>query len=294
MELAVPVLPSSDFNFDCSNCSSPYITAPSSPQKFGTFNHSTSKSRTLSQDFHFLDDDNDDQFEFNFSGPLVRPSLSAADELFDGGKIRPLIPQQKDQTAVDVTTTTSRKQERGRERTPISEKPLNYKHKGSRSLSPLRVSDLILDQEEEINSVDSKRTTETTSNSKSSYSSSFLSAISLGYKKWKLKDLLLFRSASEGRAIGKDQMTRYALLSKRSPEIAEDLKNSSFRSTESGAGSCSRRRGRVSAHELHYTANRAVSEEMKRKTFLPYRHGLLGCLGFNQDVSRSIGSLTRG
>jgi hypothetical protein len=36
----------------------------------------------------------------------------------------------------------------------------------------------------------------------------------------------------------------------------------------------------VSAHELHYTANRAQAEELRRKTFLPYRQGVLGCLGF--------------
>ncbi|KAL7204398.1 hypothetical protein ACSBR2_017465 [Camellia fascicularis] len=33
-----------------------------------------------------------------------------------------------------------------------------------------------------------------------------------------------------------------------------------------------------SAHELHYTANRAQAKEMKKKT-LPYRQGLVGCLG---------------
>ncbi|KVH43919.1 hypothetical protein Ccrd_025744, partial [Cynara cardunculus var. scolymus] len=33
---------------------------------------------------------------------------------------------------------------------------------------------------------------------------------------------------------------------------------------------------KVSAHEIHYTANRAVAEEMRRKTFLPYKSGLLG------------------
>ncbi|XP_022989418.1 uncharacterized protein LOC111486475 isoform X1 [Cucurbita maxima] len=36
-----------------------------------------------------------------------------------------------------------------------------------------------------------------------------------------------------------------------------------------------------SPHERHYTANRAHSEEMKKKTYLPYRQGLLGCLGFS-------------
>ncbi|XP_038989887.1 uncharacterized protein LOC103697981 [Phoenix dactylifera] len=35
-----------------------------------------------------------------------------------------------------------------------------------------------------------------------------------------------------------------------------------------------------SPHERHYTANQVQTEEMRRKTFLPYRQGLLGCLGF--------------
>lgn len=36
----------------------------------------------------------------------------------------------------------------------------------------------------------------------------------------------------------------------------------------------------ISAHELHYTANRAQAEELRKKTFLPYRQGLLACLGY--------------
>ncbi|KAL1543985.1 hypothetical protein AAHA92_20894 [Salvia divinorum] len=44
------------------------------------------------------------------------------------------------------------------------------------------------------------------------------------------------------------------------------------------------------AHELHYTTNRAQAEEMKKKTFLPYRQGLFGCLvGFS---SKSYGAFT--
>lgn len=70
-----------------------------------------------------------------------------------------------------------------------------------------------------------------------------------------------------------------------------------------GVGSTSKRRGNrvaVSAHELHYKLNRAVSQEMRKKTFLPYKQGLLGCLGFvpgggGSEVSRSsTGSMTRG
>ena len=133
----VPV-PPTDFNFD-SACSSPYMTAPSSPQRFGNFFFSAPTSPTYASSFYRelndlshatnsssavpfqweekpgtpkrkdfdgrvdgradkksnQDDDDDDEcdedFEFNFSGQLERTSLSA-DELFDGGKIKPLKP----------------------------------------------------------------------------------------------------------------------------------------------------------------------------------------------------------
>ncbi|PWA55105.1 hypothetical protein CTI12_AA190230 [Artemisia annua] len=55
-------------------------------------------------------------------------------------------------------------------------------------------------------------------------------------------------------------------------------------------GVSNRRLGRSarSAHEVHYTLNRAQSEEMRRKTYLPYKQGLLGCLGFS---SKSYGAM---
>ncbi|XP_022762326.1 uncharacterized protein LOC111308276 [Durio zibethinus] len=389
MEVVVPV-PAVDFNFD-STCSSPYMTAPSSPQRFGNFFLSAPTSPTCVSSFrrelidlshvtnsssavpfqweekpgtpkrtgfdgrvdrgHKSNDDDGDgdgdgceDFEFNFSGQLERTSLSA-EELFDGGKIRPLKPppgyeqfsstvssprspksrafRHKDFDPFEAAIEKSRKsvvllkqppqqkpehdqkktqlqsQQRGRERTSgssssTSSSSYNYVHKKSRSLSPLRVSDVMFEQEE--CSSQSEKTIAVTTSYPKSYVSSILSAISFskGNRKWKLKDLLLFRSASEGRATSKDPLRKYALLSKREPE---DVKNASFRSTESvGSVSSSRRRAPVSAHELHYTANRAVSEELRRKTFLPYKHGLLGCLGFNpglHEISRGIGSLTR-
>jgi hypothetical protein len=316
---------SADFNFD-SNCSSPYITAPSSPQRFANnffFSAPTSPSRVSplfppqssdpkanhnhSNNYSF---GNDDDFEFDFSGNLQRDSLSAADELFHGGKIRPLKPPQrfnsgdipispriqKKKTVQDhdhdhdperdldpfeaaiEEKIRNKEEKRGRERV------LSSGRKGSRSLSPLRVSDIVENSEDV--SVSSS-----TSNMKS-----FLS-FTKGYRKWRIRDFLLFRSASEGRANEKDPLRKYTALSKKSVAAAEDdVRNSSFRSTES-SGSFSRRRGPVSAHELHYTLNRAATEEMRKKTFLPYKRGLLGCLGSNHhrmdQISRGIGSLPR-
>ncbi|PON35848.1 hypothetical protein PanWU01x14_332940 [Parasponia andersonii] len=407
MEVVVPV-PPADFNFD-SACSSPYMTAPSSPQRFGNFFFSAPTSparvsaavygvdlslisgagrdiptRNSASSIPFKweetpgvpkgktrndinsdrnNNDNDDQdFEFDFSGQLEKTSLSAADELFDGGKIRPLKPPPRLQVRTDgsgnydsgPSTTSSprsprsrisqgkkmvqevlmaprRKKEEdfdpfttaieearkkqnqeedqlGREKSARGRgnSATNHGRKGTRSLSPMRVSDALLFGPEENSSRFSGKivpdTNSPTSNSKSAYSS-ILSAISFAkdYRKWKLRDLLLFRSASEGRASSaSESLRKYDVLSKKTAAaVADDVRNSSFRSTDSVGSVSSRRRTGppVSAHELHYTVNRAVSEEMKKKTFLPYKQGLLGCLGFNpgvHEISRSFGSLSRG
>ncbi|GLT36998.1 hypothetical protein SLA2020_113420 [Shorea laevis] len=354
MEIGV-VLPlrAHDFNFD-SSCSSPYMTAPSSPQRLGNFFFSAPTSPTRTSTFYhdFNDaysspsavpfsweekpgtpkgggsrsknvncDDRDEDFEFDFSAQLERTPLSA-EELFDDGKIRPLKPPpglnsprsprsprspilriipKKDFDPFAIALEKTRtgedfsKKQRGRQRSPVSSNS-SYVHKGSRSLSPLRVSDIMLDPDHDSSQSGKSITPARTSTTLKSYASSILSVISFskGRRKWRLKDFLLFRSASEGRATDKDQLREYALLSKKEPE---DVKNSSFRSTESVGSVSSRRRGEVSAHEFHYTANRTASEELKRKTCLPYKQGPLGCLRFNtgmHEISRGIGSLTRG
>ncbi|KAM7482527.1 hypothetical protein LguiB_007110 [Lonicera macranthoides] len=329
MKLLIPS-PAVDFNFD-STSNSPYATAPSSPQRFGTnyfFSAPTSPTRSSPFFHHFStpseipfnweekpgipktttspNELSDTDFAFDFSGQLERPSLSA-DELFDDGKIKPLKPpprfhysdspkspkspkkmfkeafsprhKKKEIDPFSAAIEQTRRErpieedQRGRERNhnPSNSGVKDKESRTSRSLSPLRASDMLF--EPEINQQTSKQS----------------SSGSTWYNKWKLKDLLLFRSASEGSERNK----KYALLKK---SESDDVKNSSFRSTESSGGGSRRR---VSAHELHYTANRAVSEEMRRKTFLPYKRGLLGCLGFNypgvNEISRGIGSsiLTR-
>ncbi|KAK3195716.1 hypothetical protein Dsin_027026 [Dipteronia sinensis] len=339
MEVEVAMMPipaSMDFNFD-SACSSPYMTAPSSPQRFGNFFFSAptspsrvssssssinSSNRVFNVDQINREEEDHEDFEFNFSGQLERTSLSA-DELFDGGKIRPLkIPTSSDSIPILSSSTSKtentqkrrefKQEEQGQKRGRELSISSSISRKGSRSLSPMRVSDIIYEQEEnQTEKIISSTRSNITANQKS-YASTILSAISFSsknYKKWKLKDLLLFRSASEGRAsssnINNDSLrtNKYAVLSKNIKET-EDVKNCSFRSTDSSSGSVSlRRKGGggggppVSAHELHYTANRAVAEEMRRKTYLPYKQGLLGCLGFNpggvHDISRGVGSLTR-
>ncbi|KAL0356797.1 UNVERIFIED_CONTAM: hypothetical protein Scaly_1365400 [Sesamum calycinum] len=316
MEVIIPSPPAADFNFDSAS-TSPYISAPSSPQRFGSFFYSAPSSPTrISAFFHAGDahalsavpfdweekpgipkakeahistatssnygdaeeELQDIDFAFDFSGHLERSSLSA-DELFDGGKIKPLKPP-RDFTALEQTRKENDREninnKRGRERTSNSSSSAPAsRNKNSRSLSPFRVSDLLFEPEEPA------KNPSTTSNNSLFSSSSFSS---FWYKKWKIKDLLLFRSASESRATDKEQLKKFALLKK---TRQDDVKNSSFRSTDSAGSVSSRRRpggAPISAHELHYTVNRAVSEEMKKRTFLPYKQGLLGCLGFHPTV----------
>lgn len=44
----------------------------------------------------------------------------------------------------------------------------------------------------------------------------------------------------------------------------------------------------ISAHELHYISNRAQAEELRRKTLLPYRQGVLACLGFPKPPAQGV------
>ncbi|KAI3673098.1 hypothetical protein L6452_39210 [Arctium lappa] len=112
-------------------------------------------------------------------------------------------------------------------------------------------------------------------------SCSSLSA-SKGSRKWSfVRDLFLFRSASDGRAMDRDPLKKYSAIIRKHDE---DFRNSGLRSIDSESGSGSKRRGGVSAHELHYKVNRAVANDLKKKTFLPYKQGILGRLAFNPSV----------
>ncbi|KAL4555748.1 hypothetical protein LXL04_038376 [Taraxacum kok-saghyz] len=294
--------PAVDFNFESTN-STPYVTAPSTPHRLPNFFYTAPTSP-----IHFLatacqEDDHDDgnDFAFDFTGHLEPPSISAADELFHCGKIKPLKPVLDDtpksstsrftqafsprckkkhfddftealkQTPCDQTDTSQNPSKRGRKsacKTKIADKV-------SPSSSPFRISDVLSQDVNNQRNLTNR------------------SASLTWYNKWNIKNLLLFRSASEGSARrSKDPVNKYSRI-KKGGDAVEDIKNSSFRSAES-LGSSRRVMRKVSAHEIHYTANRAVAEEMRKKTFLPYRSGLLGCLGFHNNGGESVHEISRG
>lgn len=243
---------SPDFHLNTSS-----VTAPSSPRMFGEpfdyqFHYTstpTSPTRAASIYSHFSSYDNDSSgevFDFAFDSGRISTSLalsefSSAEELFDNGKIRPLQPAKP-------------AGERGRQKSSVSPTAGN-RERGSRSLSPLR---------------DHKITDSTAAPSLPKRGEG-----GNGSRKWRLKDLLLFRSASEGRATSResrDPLRKYALLpsffssssaSKRKLGGGSD-DSRSIRSVETCGGSVRRGGGTVaSAHEIHYTANRAAAEEQR-------------------------------
>ncbi|KAK4434460.1 hypothetical protein Salat_0608800 [Sesamum alatum] len=252
---------------------------------------------------------NGDDFAFDVSQDRERASLSA-EELFDGGVIKPLTPPPRMQlpqaAGVSESILTSPRKpisqtrkivqgafsprhkseerdpfaiaaenaakeaagpHRGRER-GVSALSKSSSRRAARSLSPLRDGQYPWEEDREKEQQHNAENSSAPANFCSA-----LSASTKGQKKWRLKDFFLFRSASEGRAADKDPLKKYTVAAR----------HSSFRAIES-PGSGSRRRGPVSAHELHYTVNRAVSEDLKKKTFLPYKQGIVGRLAFNPTV----------
>ncbi|KAJ6344640.1 hypothetical protein OIU76_006208 [Salix suchowensis] len=333
LEVAIPA-PGMDFDFNEAR-PLPFLSAPSTPKRFGDYTLSAPTSPSRADGFYSYfdslidgnedgagipfhweerpgtpksprattDTSTEDDFAFDFSAGSEKESLSA-DELFYGGKIRPLklpprlqvddsaqrippsspsSPMQKgkkmireafsprkkkdlDPFATAVENTRKRTENgRGRERERGSGLTSSSSRRASRSLSPFRVSECPWEQ---ANQSAPNPKVPVPSNSSSSKSSS---------KKWRLRDLFLFRSASEGHAHDKDHLRKYSGLFKKH----EDGKDPSSRPTDSSGSVSSKRKGPVSAHELHYTVNKAVSDNLKKKTFLPYKQGIFGRLSFN-------------
>jgi len=159
-------------------------------------------------------------------------------------------------------------------------------------------------EREKIEDLSSETTTPSASASSSRSSSAGRSS-----KRWVfLKDFL--RSKSEGRSNNKFWSTiSFAPTKEKKPgnqtlpssasvpsEAAKGKGNSQV-PTKKTAGKptngVGKRRVPPSPHELHYTANRAQTEGMKRKTFLPYRQGLLGCLGFSSKGYGAMNGFAR-
>ncbi|PKA49495.1 hypothetical protein AXF42_Ash004035 [Apostasia shenzhenica] len=252
----MPMATSPEFYFG-SAAASPYTSAPSSPFSGDPSNYlhqytsaPVSPAR-VSAVFSQLSTWQIQAADFSGFRELPSPEITTADRLFDRGWIRPL--QMRVQGGEG---------ERGRRRTSLESRE-------SRSLSPKRDHGYDFPK----NAISSP------SCAAASGKEPAKQAKGGGSRKWRLKDLLLFRSASEGRATGRgsrDPLRKYTRLpsfslSGRRKEGGENKRTAAPATAAA-----------PSAHEMHYTANRAATEEQRKRTPLPYqRHGLLGFLQFS-------------
>jgi hypothetical protein len=228
-------------------------------------------------------------FTLGFSGQLreATPILAAADELFEGGRIRPLntprpsVPMPDDASSSSSFPRSPRRRvedqaaealERGRPAAGNASAASSRSRRATRSLSPFRGC---AGDDELPSSPPSPRT-------------SMMRGCGSGSKKWRLKDLFLFRSASEGRAAGsKDPLFKYTMLS---PSFSQKLKAGDGRSMSKGRGST------ASASDMPYTVNRTAAEDVRRRTTTPlpfHRNSLFGYLRSNpaiHSISRKLGS----
>uniref|UniRef100_A0A0D9XV86 Calmodulin-binding protein-like n=1 Tax=Leersia perrieri TaxID=77586 RepID=A0A0D9XV86_9ORYZ len=298
-----------------SECSTPFVSAPSSPSRdhhfspHGAcfFSAPASPTRGGGKDFSggCLAD-----FDFDFSSRFPSPSaaaMSSADELFHNGQIRPvrlsamlLQPQPlaplaagknhilPATTAEDTAAAAAAEEERGR----IRSRSVRRK---ARSMSPFRTphwrrASSPAPAPESV-SVELAATPAASRSSSSSSTASSTSSSSSsrggGSRRWAFLKDLLHRSKSDGGGNKNDALPP---ATKRS---ASPSPSPSMGTANAAAG----RRGgnrRRSAHERMYEARRAEAEEMRRRTYLPYRQqGLLlfGCIGIG---SRGYGAAVHG
>ncbi|KAG0503740.1 hypothetical protein HPP92_003812 [Vanilla planifolia] len=226
VELVVPV---QEFRTDCSK-TTPYMSAPSSPDRFGTDSF-----------------EDDEFFVFDFSGHFEKgnppPEPSTADELFEQGRIRPLNPPPHPHIPVVNKALAEDTGGRGRRRASSAfSLPHSRSRKGSTSVPPLPGSHF-----------------QTPNSSQPSHPPA-IATLSCsckgdndgdGSRRWWIKDCFLFRSASEGRATGdrsKDPLRKFTAFPSASTSLlltpkqrdcfrGDDSRSSSFRSVDS-SGPC--------------------------------------------------------
>ncbi|XP_065851931.1 uncharacterized protein [Euphorbia lathyris] len=350
--------PFSTDDFD-STCSTPYVSAPSSPGRAptnGGFYYScpaspmhfaiTSTSVTYSASAVSSPDRGGNSsvpmgYEFEFSAKLGMTgsghtgSMSSADELFLNGQIRPmklsthlerpqvlapLLDLENEEEDDDDDEIKNGGRMRGRD-LRLRDKSVRRR---TRSMSPLRSNSFEYADDDEdkkksqicsssINEscldLDSSNENIKTEEEEAitpsvSASSSRSSSAGRNSKRWVFLKDFLYRSKSEGRSNNKfwsnisfsPAKEKKPMNQKISPPLENNQKlkgnsqNSSGKKPVNGVG---KRRIPTSPHELHYKASKAQAEEMRKKTFLPYRQGLLGCLGFSSKGYGAMNGFAR-
>eukprot|EP00250_Pteridium_aquilinum_P005557 c15632_g1_i1 orf=516-1850(+) len=114
-----------------------------------------------------------------------------------------------------------------------------------------------------------------------------------------LKELLLLsdqgeRGISNGRAGAKPQMKETKVKERSTPWFKSSPKHVSGNRMEGFNHSnkfSKHRQASMSPQGLHYASQRVQTAKTRQLTFLPYKHGLLSCLGFTSRSYRSVAGI---
>ncbi|OIV97638.1 hypothetical protein TanjilG_12395 [Lupinus angustifolius] len=284
--------PNDYFDFYYSRIS-PCFSAPSSPKRFGEMFMSAPTTPSRISDFY-------SKFEyFSISSPTPKADDNDGFGFFDGGRIKPLnedndllesdkspllcpkhpkrstivqgkkldrevySPRERNES-YNIDNNGESESRRGRDRTPSFASSNSGLRRATRSHSPYIEPHHTWIEESQKEMINKEDVT------KGSLSSMLTPKSS---RKWRLRDLLLFRSASEGSGSSKDSLGKYPILFRKGEE---GKGYSSFRSSNKPPRS--KKKETISAHELHYARKKAETEDLKKRTFLPYKKGILGIL----------------
>lgn len=347
----IPSLPSpsvSDHGHDDSNCSSPYVSAPSSPGRSlpASANVGFFYSAPTSPMHYVLasaparsslaptasDASSTGSFEFDFSdrvdSPAPATTMSSADELFCNGQIRPMrlsahlqgpqalaplldfggeLERENDGDEDDETFRRSRdlrfrndrsQRRRARSLSPLrSTAPFDWLCSDDAVATPEKAAETEEREIEDGGVQKEERKNEAATPAGSGSRSS---------RRWDfLKDFL--RSKSEGRSNNKfwhnisfsqakerKERERGRGASAPAPEKARvRVRNGGNKESPAKKTPPPSPTKRRSVHDMHYAAKRAEAEERRKKTFLPYRQGVLGCLGLNSKSYRAVNGFAR-
>ncbi|KAJ6675765.1 hypothetical protein OIU85_011877 [Salix viminalis] len=320
LEVAIPA-PGMDFDFNEAR-PLPFLSAPSTPKRFGDYTLSAPTSPSRADDFYSYfdslidgnedgagipfhweerpgtpksprattDTSTEDDFAFDFSAGSEKESLSA-DELFYGGKIRPLkLPPrlQVDDSAQRIPPSSpSSPMQKGKKMIREAFSPRKKK-----DLDPFATAVENTRRRTENGRGGRRERGSGLTSSSSRRASRSLSPFRVSECPWEQANQSAPNPKVLRHAHDKDHLRKYSGLFKKH----EDGKDPSSRPTDSSGSVSSKRKGPVSAHELHYTVNKAVSDNLKKKTFLPYKQGIFGRLAFNpaaHALANGFGTLTR-
>ncbi|KAG4167126.1 hypothetical protein ERO13_A13G175300v2 [Gossypium hirsutum] len=280
-----------------------FYSAPASPMHFAMASSVVASSRVSSStqpsspDFEF-------SARFGPTGSGQTGSMSSADELFLNGKIRPmklathlerpqvlapLLDLEHEDDDDDETEDADNKI-RGRD-LRLRDKSLRRR---TRSMSPFRHAAFGDDQTMCLDKDSGNKAD--TNNGTSCSSAGRIS------RRWVfLKDFL--RSKSEGTNNNNNNSKLWSTISfspakekkpgsNKTNGVVHESKNKRPSKTKAVNG-IGKKRVPPSPHDLHYTAYKTQAEEMRKKTFLPYRQGLLVCLGFSSKGYSAMNGLAK-